>query len=95
MGSFSYDLITNYENMHAAKPHPEYYVEILEFLDCPAEQALMVGDDWKRDVEPAASLGINVFWVCEAQDEIPDPAVPIVGNGSLADLACWLETQGC
>ena len=93
--TFSYDLVTNYENMHAAKPHPEYYAEILELLDCPAGQALMVGDDWKRDVEPAASLGIKVFWICEAQDEVPNPDVPIVGRGSLADVASWLETQGC
>ena len=59
---YPYALVTTYENMHAAKPQPAYYREILAAIDCPPDRALMVGDDWKNDIAPAAAVGLHTFW---------------------------------
>jgi HAD superfamily hydrolase (TIGR01549 family) len=87
---FNYALVTTYENMHATKPHREYYVEILERVDCEPRQALMVGDDWGRDIRPAAAMGMHTYWV-----DPPDGTQSAVGRegGSLSDLPDWLRNR--
>jgi FMN phosphatase YigB (HAD superfamily) len=82
---FPYALVTTYENMGATKPHAVYYAQILEKLDCAAETAVMVGNDWGNDIEPAASLGLQTYWVTENGDTPPDPTL-VTAYGSLADL---------
>ncbi|MDI6825089.1 MAG: HAD family hydrolase [Bacillota bacterium] len=55
-------LVTAYEDMHACKPQPEYYREILQLLGASPEECLMVGNDVQEDL--AASLvGIRTFLV--------------------------------
>lgn len=61
----SIGLITSYETMHFAKPHPEYYAEILGLIGVPAYQAAMIGDDLEGDVLPARLLGMAAFHVEE------------------------------
>ncbi len=63
---FAYALITSLENMHATKATPAYYREILAKLKFPPGDCLMVGDDWSRDVVPAAEEGIPVYWITES-----------------------------
>ena len=58
-----FDLVTSYENMHATKPSLHYYREILRLLKAEPEHALMVGNDWKNDIEPALKLGMRTFHV--------------------------------
>jgi HAD superfamily hydrolase (TIGR01549 family) len=62
---FPFDLITTYETSHFAKPHPEYFGEVLARLLCNPEEALVVGDDQERDIDPAARLGLATFVVQE------------------------------
>lgn len=92
---FDYDLITTYENMHATKPHRAYYVEILDLLGCKPEDALMVGDDWERDIAPAASLGLQTYWVVDPEGEQLEKKVIDVGYGALGELRSWLERGQC
>ncbi len=73
---FPYTLITTYENMHAVKPHQAYYQEILDKVGCKAENALMVGDDWQRDIEPAAALGLFTYWIQLPGTTPPDASLP-------------------
>jgi len=59
---FPFALVTAYEDMHACKPHPEYYQEILTRVGARPEECLMVGNDVQEDL--AASLvGIRTFLV--------------------------------
>ena len=62
---FPFDLITSYETAHFAKPHLEYFAEVLAQLGCNPEEALVVGDDLERDIQPAARLGLATFVVQE------------------------------
>lgn len=55
-------LITAYEDMHACKPQPEYYQEILNLVDARPEECLMVGNDVQEDLS-AGLVGIRTFLV--------------------------------
>ncbi len=60
---FSY--ITTAENMHFAKPNPAYYAEILARIGIEPDEAIMVGDDVRNDIEAAARLGIYTYHIAE------------------------------
>ncbi|HOJ92522.1 MAG TPA: HAD family hydrolase [Dictyoglomaceae bacterium] len=86
LSEFPFHLITSMEIMHACKPFPEYYKEILEKIEEKPEKAIMVGNDVEEDL-PAGRLGITTFLVTESQlinygkeDLRPDL------NGTLKDL---------
>jgi HAD superfamily hydrolase (TIGR01549 family) len=92
----AFALVTTYENMHAAKPTPAYYQEILATIECQPADTLMVGDNWVNDIQPAAGLGIKTFWVPPDESSPPDEAL-LNGFGSLAALlelvqSGWLTT---
>jgi FMN phosphatase YigB (HAD superfamily) len=83
---YPYALVTAYENMHFAKPHPDYYREILTAVDCEPESALMVGNEWDPDIAPAAAVGMHAYWLCAENEMPPDPDLPLFGCGSLEAL---------
>lgn len=87
--AYDFSLVTTYENMHAAKPQPAYYAEILGKIGCPPEQALMVGNDWENDILPAHSLGIQTYWL--SLDGAPSPAdLPVPYGRTLQDVYTFL-----
>ena len=81
----NFTLVTTYENMHAAKPQPAYYAEILDKIGCAPENALMVGDDWENDIVPTTSLGMHTYWLAPAEAELPSDLATHRGT-SLQDL---------
>lgn len=90
-----YALVTTYENMHATKPQPLYYQEILDEIGVRPHEALMVGNDWKNDMIPASAVGTFTYWVADADAQRPDD-MPVSGQGSLSELhqritAGWLD----
>jgi hypothetical protein len=60
---FPYTLVTSYESMHFAKPHTEYYAEILARIGWPHGPVIMVGNNFDEDLLPSAPLGIPGFWM--------------------------------
>lgn len=87
---FPYALVTTYENMHATKPHPTYYHQILNTIDVVPEATLMVGDDWENDIEPTAELGMFNYWVNEK--ETPPDEMLVTDYGSLPKLRQLLSS---
>ena len=79
------------ENMHACKPHPEYFLEVLERIGRKSAECVMVGDDPVKDM-PAARVGITTFFV-PLPGERRRPAA-VARAGTLEDLARWLEELG-
>lgn len=90
---YDFALITSYETMHAAKPHQAYYREILAQLSASASSALMVGDDWENDIEPAAALGMTTYWIAPPKAAPPDPDL-IAGHGPLEAFYDWWRGYG-
>jgi HAD superfamily hydrolase (TIGR01549 family) len=88
---YAYDLVTTYENMHFTKPAPAYYREILAKIECAPETAVMVGDDWKNDIIPAAEIGLFTYWITPNGRPTPDDGIVPNGCGSLAEL--WQQVQ--
>lgn len=104
--SFPWELITHCENMHWAKPHPEYYQEILEHIGAEGPACLMVGNDPVRDL-PASLVGMGTFlvrrpgqvgdsleyWPTQTEAGETSGLVPDM-VGTLTDLRHLLESGG-
>lgn len=45
------------------KPHPAIFRHALNRMRVRPEQAIMVGDSWRHDIEGAAHIGIDAIWV--------------------------------
>jgi HAD superfamily hydrolase (TIGR01662 family) len=90
VGDLPFTLITSYENAHFCKPNPRYYQEILEHLDCRPHEAIMIGDDWENDIQPALQVGLHTFWISEGNvDEVAYCGL----SGSLAACLEWVRTE--
>ncbi|MDX1664464.1 MAG: HAD family hydrolase [Candidatus Promineifilaceae bacterium] len=90
--NFDFALVTSYDNMHAAKPERAYYREILERVETEPERALMVGNDWENDIEPAAAVGMRVYWITPRPESAPEPAL-LTGSGTLEAFHQWLMAE--
>lgn len=78
-------LITTYEEMHACKPHPAYYQEILQRIGRRPEECLMVGNDVQEDGVPG-KLGMDCFFVTDFLINRTDAPLPADRHGTLADF---------
>ena len=58
--------ITHSENMHFAKPSPAYYAETIARVGIEPDEALLIGDSMRNDIEPAGAIGIHTWQVSEA-----------------------------
>lgn len=79
-------IITSYEDFHFAKPHPEYYAEILGRLGLGPQDAVMIGNDPSGDLEPARLLGLATFHLAET----PDAGFH---GGGFAQAQAWLVEE--
>ena len=88
---FPYHLVTSYEEMHATKPHPAYYLEIAHRLGRAPEECLMVGDDWEMDILPALEIGMEAYWIAQPGEKPQVEGRGPLGVGSLADFYHWIR----
>ena len=56
------DHIYCFKKIGFRKPSPEFFAYILEDLGLPAEQVIMVGDDYMADVLGARQCGLRAVW---------------------------------
>jgi HAD superfamily hydrolase (TIGR01549 family) len=82
---FDWKLITAYEEMHAAKPNPAYYAEILERIGRRPEECLMVGNDLDED-GAAAKVGIPTFFITDRLINRAGRPLPEGRYGTLAEF---------
>jgi HAD superfamily hydrolase (TIGR01509 family) len=71
-----------------AKPAPVMFERALARAGVAAEDAVMVGDSYREDIEPAAALGMETVWVRSRPEKEP-PAAWAPGRtvASIAELA--------
>jgi len=82
-------LVTTYEEMHATKPQPAYYQEVLRKIDRSPDECLMVGNDVDED-GVATTLGMDIFFVTDFLINRSGKALPPGKFGTLADLQARL-----
>jgi FMN phosphatase YigB (HAD superfamily) len=90
---YPFEMISSYETFHFSKPSPAYYAEILGRLNWPESGILMVGDDWKRDIQGASQLGLATYWLSNGAAPSEEGQTPS-GRGKLAQLLDWIDTVG-
>jgi FMN phosphatase YigB (HAD superfamily) len=78
-------LITTYEEMHACKPQPGYYREVLQKIGREPGECLMVGNDFEED-GVAAKVGIDVFFVTDYLIKRSDAPLTPERSGTLAQF---------
>lgn len=85
-------LVTSSENMHAAKPNPRYYHEILDSIRREPDECVMIGDDFINDIQPCLRLGVRTYWVDMTTTTPPsfDPSA----RGQLHQFYGWLVSAG-
>ncbi|HWK72157.1 MAG TPA: HAD-IA family hydrolase [Burkholderiaceae bacterium] len=74
-----------------SKPHPAMLLEIMEMLDIPAEQILMVGDT-SHDIQMAAAAGVDSMAVTYGAHDTATllQAEPTVMVSSVGEMQSWL-----
>ncbi len=88
---YPFTLITSYETFHFSKPNPAYYAEILGRLNWPEGGILMVGDDWKRDIQGASGLGLATYWLPNGATLDAEMMQAATSRGELAQLLDWID----
>lgn len=83
LSKIDFNLITTYENSHFCKPNPYYYIEIIEKLEVKPDEAIMIGDDYKNDIIPAESIGMQTYYI-NSNSETGK-------SGSLRECFEWIE----
>lgn len=84
-------LVTVYEEMHACKPQPAYYREVLAVIGRTPDECLMVGNDVIDD-GAAAQVGIDLFFVTDYLINVNDQLLPPDRSGSLANFHALLKS---
>ena len=79
-----FELVTTMDNCTRVKPSPVYYLESLEKLGLEPHEALMVGNDPRRDF-PTPDCGLRTAYVGEGADK------RAIWSGDMADLAGALD----
>lgn len=82
---FPWRLVTVYEEMHACKPQPAYYREVLAKLGREPGECLMVGNDVEED-GMAAKVGIPLFFVTDFLISRNGAQLPPERSGTLAEF---------
>ncbi len=80
-------LVTTFEQMHACKPWPAYYLQVAKILGVEPAECLMVGDSLVLDMS-AADVGMRTYYVGKR-----DPG-PVDHVGDLPQLAALLPRLG-
>ena len=86
-----FSLITTYENSRHCKPNPDYYRDILEVLNVPAENCLMVGNDVNEDMI-ARELGMQVFLLTDNLINRSESDIHCYPHGSFPELMQWIQS---
>ena len=60
-----FDLVTTCDYSSACKPNLKYFQEILDDFGVKPQEALMIGNDVREDMEPCEQLGIDTFLVTD------------------------------
>jgi HAD superfamily hydrolase (TIGR01549 family) len=78
------------------KPDPAIFRLALERLERPADQVLMVGDSYDRDILPSASLGMHTAWLRTPADAATAgelPYRPDIEIARLSDLLAAIDAR--
>ena len=85
-----FDFVTTAPTSSFCKPDPRYFGEVLDRFGVEPEDALMIGNDVREDMQPCRELGVDVFLV---KDHMITHDLPYdeYRQGNYEDLVKFLE----
>ncbi len=86
-------LVTTYEEMHACKPQPAYYQEVLRRIGRDPEECMMVGNDVQED-GVAGALGMQTFFVTDFLIDRRGSTLSPENSGTLGNFLDRLGRMG-
>ena len=82
-----FDAVVLAGEMELAKPHPAVFAHAMQQLDVSAEESVMVGDRFDRDIVGAHGAGMRAIWVNSRRERQPAGVRPSeMEIPSIADL---------
>ena len=88
---YPWQSIPCFEDFHFAKPHAEFFAELLGQIGWPDGPVIVVGNDFENDIRPAQQLGLASFWVKDNPLSQAEPDSPRHMSGRLSELMNWLD----
>jgi HAD superfamily hydrolase (TIGR01549 family) len=88
---YPFELVASYERFHFAKPDPAFFAEVLGRLGWPEGAVVVVGDDLKRDMFPAQTLGIPGYWISPQADYLGTGEALYAATGSQDQVLPWID----
>ena len=70
--------------MGVSKPDPDFFRAVARRLGLPEETLLSIGNDYRKDIRPAESLGMATIWI--GTEEMAHPESLEVGGGGICEL---------
>lgn len=86
-----FKLVTTLEEMHACKPNPSYYREILQLIGRKPEECMMIGNDAYEDMV-AGKLGMQTYLVTDCLIERNRLSDLITHEGTMDDLLAFIKS---
>ncbi len=87
-----FEWYTAYENSRYCKPNPAYYQDILQKLQCKADECLMVGNDVTEDMI-AHTLGMQTFLLTDCLINKDQKDISAYPHGSFRQLLDFLAAN--
>lgn len=89
---YPFSLVSTFETFHFAKPEPAYYMEILTQTGWLNQQAVMIGDNYNFDIEPADQIGLAAFWLnAKKAEQNKSFQNTYSRTGAYAEIIPWLK----
>ncbi len=88
-----FEFITTYENSRYCKPNLNYYRDILDKLQVPANECIMIGNDVSEDMV-AEQLGMKVFLLTDCMINKNNEDISKYPHGGFDDLSAYLHQEG-
>ncbi len=64
------------QELKARKPSPKFYLNILKQIDIESENAIMIGDDYEKDIIAAKQVGLWTIWYNPGKQEFNKKGYP-------------------
>ena len=81
-----FDVVVASGGIGVGKPDQPAFQAVLDAMRVSADEALMVGDTFERDIEGAVAAGLRAVWVDRSTKGEPRSEVPCERIGSLSEL---------
>jgi putative hydrolase of the HAD superfamily len=86
-----FEFVFSSSEMGVSKPDPAFFKIVLDGCGCFPDEAVMVGDNFDKDVIGAKGAGLRAVWYNFRRDPLPD-GVTVRADAEIHDLAELVST---